>query len=51
LGGCRFPGASGIFFGPAGQAEAPAPPLPRSGTLYALDLAGSCVGAPCVCYH
>jgi spermidine synthase len=44
LGGYQFPVASRIFFG-AWQAEAPAPPLRRPGTLYALDLAGSCLGA------
>jgi spermidine synthase len=44
LGGYQFPVASRIFFG-AGQAEPPAPPLQRPGTLYALDLAGSCLGA------
>jgi spermidine synthase len=54
LGGYQFPVASRIFFGtdstgqeagPTWQAEAPAPLLRRPGTLYALDLAGSCLGA------
>jgi len=45
LGGYQFPVASRIFFGEDWQAEAPAPPLQRPGTLYALDLAGSCLGA------
>jgi spermidine synthase len=49
LGGYQFPVASRIFFGEAGQAEAPALPLQRPGTLYALDLAGSCLGAVLFC--
>jgi spermidine synthase len=48
VGGYQFPVASRIFFG-AWQAGCPlgppVPPLRRSGTLYALDLAGSCLGA------
>ena len=38
LGGCQFPLASRVYFG--GAREAPNP-----GALYALDLAGSCLGA------
>jgi spermidine synthase len=45
LGGYQFPVASRIFFGADWQAEMPAPPLHGSGTLYAFDLAGSCLGA------
>ncbi len=39
LGGCQFPLASRIYFPVSGVA------VGRIGTLYALDLAGSCVGA------
>ncbi len=42
LGGYEFPLASRIFFGATGIG---APMTHRPGTLYALDLAGSCLGA------
>jgi len=42
LGGFEFPVASRIFFG---APEAPVAAVKSPGTLYALDLAGSCLGA------
>jgi len=42
LGGYAFPVASRIFFGPAPTQD---PAAQRPSTLYALDLAGSCLGA------
>jgi spermidine synthase len=42
LGGYQFPVASRIFFG---RIQTGTPVLRRPGTLYALDLAGSCLGA------
>jgi spermidine synthase len=46
LGGFEFPVASRIFFG---GSETGAAAAERPGTLYALDLAGSCVGAVLIC--
>jgi predicted membrane-bound spermidine synthase len=45
LGGFEFPVASRIFFG----SETGTAAADRPGTLYALDLAGSCVGAVLIC--
>jgi len=49
LGGFEFPVASRVFFGATGRgvppSTGPAAPSASSGTLYALDLAGSCLGA------
>jgi spermidine synthase len=42
LGGYQFPVASRIFFG---ETQTSTPVMRRPGTLYALDLAGSCLGA------